>query len=79
MPLGDLRLAKARQEELRREAAEHARGAVLTGSFGTRWRSRVRRTRSFAMHLVGLPRERPPERFVREVSPTIRGDLSSGQ
>jgi hypothetical protein len=79
MPLGDLRLAKARQEEFRREAAGRARGTLITGSFATRWRSRLRRARSFGIQLIGLRRGRPPQRFTGEVAPTIGGDLPSGR
>jgi hypothetical protein len=80
MPLGDLSVAKVRQEELRREAAKHAKGALLTGSPATRWRSRMRGARSFCMQIVGFPRDRPlRERLAREVPPAIRGDLPSRQ
>jgi hypothetical protein len=79
MPLGDLSVAKARQEELRREAAKHATGALLTGSLGTRWRSRIGAL-SFCMQVVGFPRKRPLRaRLAREVPSAISGDLSSGQ
>jgi hypothetical protein len=79
MPLGDLSVAKARQEELRREAAKHAKGALLTGSLATRWRSRMRGALSFCMQIVGFPRDRPHrERLAPEVPSALRGPLSSG-
>ena len=80
MPLGDLSLAKARQEELRREAAKRARGTLLTGSPATRWRSRIRRGAVF-LHPACRPSDEagPYASGSPARCSAIGGDLPSGR